>query len=135
MKKYSLFIIIVVMLLANSAFAFSPSPEQERWADEQAKLCESTGGAASIKREGGYDPKTGIDRAWSISANCNCPEGYNWNSTAGCVKVESSSIQTESITVQTQDTTIQKQAISTSYFEVGILFAFISAIFWVLRKK
>ncbi len=122
MKKYSLFIILVVMLLANSAFAFPPpSPDQERWVDEQAKLCESTGGAANKTYQGGYDPKTGIDRAWGVFVNCNCPEGYDWNRTAGCIKTESVPIQT--------------QANTNLYFKIGVLIVFIFAIFWILRKK
>ncbi len=76
------------MLLINSAVAFPPpSPDQEKAADEAVRLCESTGGVANKTSVGGYDPKTGIDYAWSILVDCSCPEGYNWNKTLGCIKI------------------------------------------------
>ena len=129
MRKFPLLIILVLMLLVNSAFAFPPpSPDQERRADEQVKLCQSTGGIANKTYEGGYDPKTGIDRAWGVFVNCNCSEGYNWNSTVGCVRVEVDPIQKF-------DNPIQNQANTNLYFKIGILIISIFFMFWILRKK
>lgn len=129
MRKNFWIIIVFLTLLVSSVSAFPPpSPDQERRANEQVELCESTGGIANKKYEGGYDPKTGINRAWGVFVNCNCSEGYDWNSTVGCIKAES-------IPIQKHNNTIQKQAYKNLYIEVSILIISIFVIFGLLRKK
>lgn len=83
--KYFPIALITVLLSANFVNAFPPpSPDQEKAANEKVKLCESTGGVAEKKSVGGYDPQTGIDLAWGIIVNCNCPKGLIWDANAGC---------------------------------------------------
>lgn len=129
MKKYILLTLMMGMLLVNPILAFPPpSPDQERLADEKVKLCESTNGIANKTYVGGcqeFDTNTGeclLDIAWGIMVNCDCPEGFGWNTTTGCIKMESISIK--------------KQDNTTLYLGIGVLIIFIFAItFWKLRKK
>lgn len=122
-------IIVFLILLVGPVSAFPPPPpDQERIANEQVEQCESTGGVANKKYEGGYDPKTGIDRAWGVFVDCNCSEGYDWNSTVGCIKPVS-------IPFQTYDNSIEKEADKNLYIKVGILIMSILVICGILIKK
>ena len=130
MNKHSLLILIIVILLNNSVFAsVPPSPDQEKRADEQVTLCESTGGIAKKEYVGSYDPQTGIDMAGGIVVDCDCPDGFAWTTTEGCIKTEDNTIKTQPVSVQNQDNTI-------FYLGIGALIVFIFAlIFWKVRKK
>lgn len=113
------------ILLIPSVNAFSPPPPDEG----KILLCESTGGTKNITYVGGYDPKTGIDRAIATIVNCNCPEGLTWNTTVGCIKADS-------VSIQTQDRIVQKQTNNNIYVGLGILIIFTFAIIFLkLRKK
>lgn len=132
MKKYFLLTLVLGMLLINSVFAFPPpSPDQEERANKQVELCESTGGIANKTYSGGYDPKTGIDRAWGVFVRCDCPTGLSWNTTAGCVRTEA----IPPISTQSQNNETQKQDNTKLYFGVSVLIILLVAILWVLRKK
>src|SRR3989344_6473998 len=131
MNKHSLLILIIVILLNNSVFAsVPPSPDQEKRADEQVTLCESTGGIAKKEYVGGYDPQTGIDMAGGIVVDCDCPSGFSWSATEGCTKTETST-ENQDNTLKTEPVSVQKQDNAVFYLGIGALIVFIFAIiFW-----
>lgn len=104
--KLLILLIVVAGISANFVLAFPPpSPDQDRIADEQVNLCESTGGIANKTSVGGcqeLDPDTGkclFDMAWGINVDCYCPDGLAWNATSGCVKTASAQSQEQDNTL------------------------------------
>lgn len=95
--KFSSMILIVFFLSASFISAFAPpSPNQEQFADDKVKLCESTGGVAEKKTVGGYDPQTGKDMARGIIVNCKCSSDLIWNASVGCM-VKTASIDSNKL--------------------------------------